>query len=133
MVSPNDHFFDVGVVATLQGRRYRQGTPEFGEAFATYIMHELQSYRDYLGEEPLSYWRSTSGIEVDFILGDHTAIVVKARTHVPMQELRPLLAEEHAFKRSICVSLEPSPRRVSGITVLPYQEFLKRLWEGEYC
>jgi len=26
--------------------------PEFGEAFETYIMHELMSYRDYSSGEP---------------------------------------------------------------------------------
>jgi len=56
------------------GREAKRGTPEFGAAFETYLMHELTSYRDYLSGEPLSYWRSTSGFEVDFILGDHTAI-----------------------------------------------------------
>lgn len=70
---------DVGVVATLQGRSFRPGTPEFGEAFETYLMHELLSYRDYISGEPLTYWRSTSGFEVDFILGDHTAIEVRAK------------------------------------------------------
>jgi len=42
-------------------------------------MHELTCYRDYVSDEPLSYWRSTSGFEVDFIIGDHTAIEVKAK------------------------------------------------------
>ena len=31
-------------------------------------MHEFTCYRDYVSEEPLSYWRSTSGFEVDFII-----------------------------------------------------------------
>jgi len=70
------YFFDVGLVSAVQGRTFRQGTPEYGGAFETYIMHELISYSNYLSGEPLGYWKSTSGFEVNFILGDHTAIEV---------------------------------------------------------
>jgi len=79
LASSKYYFFDVGVVAALQGREFRAGTPEFGEALETYLMHELVSYSDYISGESLSYWRSTSGFEVDFILGDHTAVEVKAK------------------------------------------------------
>ena len=48
LASSKYYFFDVGVVATLQGREFRPGTPEFGEAFETYLMHELVSYSDYI-------------------------------------------------------------------------------------
>jgi len=37
-------------------------------------MHELSSHGDYVSGEALGYWRSKSGFEVDFILGDHTAV-----------------------------------------------------------
>ncbi len=128
------YFFDVGVVAALQGREFRMGTPEFGEAFETYIMHELTSFIDYKSEDSLSYWRSTSGFEVDFILGDHTAIEVKAKENIAHQDLKPLraLAEEKKLKRYLCVCLEPRARRISDIDILPYQEFLEALWRGEY-
>ena len=127
------YFFDVGVAATLQGREFRPGTPEFGEALETYLMHELISYRDYRAEEEsLSYWRSTSGFEVDFILGDHTAIEVKAKKNVSPNDIKPLraLAEENKLKRYLCVSLEPRARKLGEITILPLQEFLERLWGG---
>lgn len=128
------YFFDVGVVATLQGREFRLGTPEFCEAFETYLMHELLSYRDYRSEEPLSFWRSDSGFEVDFIIADHTAIEVKAKENVSASDLKPLraLAEEKKLKRYLCVSLEPRARRLGELTVLPYQEFLQALWSGTY-
>ena len=41
LASSKYYFFDVGVVASLQGRVFQPGTPEFGEAFETYLMHEL--------------------------------------------------------------------------------------------
>jgi predicted AAA+ superfamily ATPase len=135
LASSKYYFFDVGVVSTLQGRRFRPGTPEFGEALETYLMHELTSYSDYVSQESLSHWRSTSGFEVDFIIGDHTAIEVKAKENVSAQELKPLrvLAEEKQLKRYLCVSLEPRGRKVEGISVLPVTEFLRALWSGEYA
>jgi len=134
LTSSKYYFFDVGVVATLQGRQFRPGTPEFGEAFETYLLHELVSYRDYTSGEPLSYWRSTSGFEVDFILGDHTAIEVKAKENLSGRDLKPLrvLAEEKKLKRYLCVSLEPRRRNLENLTILPFREFLEALWSGEY-
>jgi predicted AAA+ superfamily ATPase len=126
----------VGVTATLQGRRFPPGpgTPEFGEAFETYLMHELTSYSDYVSGEPLSYWRSTSGFEVDFIIGDHTAVEVKAKENLSASDLKSLraLAEEKKLKRLLCVSLEPRPRKLEGVSILPYREFLEHLWGGQY-
>ena len=134
LTSSKYYFFDVGVVATLQGREFRSGTPEFGEAFETYLMHELVSYSDYTSGEPLSYWRSTSGFEVDFILGDHTAIEVKAKENLSTHDLKPLraLAEEKKLKRYLCVSLELRRRNLDNLTILPFGEFLEALWNREY-
>ena len=134
LASSKYYFFDVGVVASLQGRRFRPGIPEFGEALETYLMHELTSHSDYVSQESLSYWRSTTGFEVDFIIGDHTAIEVKAKENVSPQDLKSLraLAEEKQLKRYLCVSLEPRARKVEGVSVLPLSEFLEALWGGEY-
>jgi predicted AAA+ superfamily ATPase len=132
LASSKYYFFDAGVTAALQEREFRLGTPEFGEAFETYIMHELTCYRDYVSGEPLSYWRSTSGFEVDFIIGDHTAVEVKAKQTIASSDLKSLhaLAEENKLKRYLCVSLETRRRRVGEVTILPYLEFLDSLWGG---
>jgi predicted AAA+ superfamily ATPase len=134
LVSSKYYFFDVGVASALQGRRVSPATPEFGAAFETWLLHELVCHRDYVSGAPVRYWRSTSGFEVDFILGDHTAIEVKAKENVSAQDLRSLraLAEEKKLKRYLCVSLEPRRRDVQNVSVLPYREFLEALWSGEY-
>jgi len=135
LASSKYYFFDVGVVASLQGREFRPGTPEFGGAFETYLIHELLSYSDYVSGETLSYWRSTSGFEVDFIIGDHTAVEVKAKENVSTQDLKSLraLAEEKKLKHYVCVCLEPRLRNVEGIAVIPFREFLETLWNGGYA
>ncbi len=135
IASSKYYFFDVGILATLQGREFRPRTPEFGEAFETYLMHELICYRDYVSEEPLSYWRSTSGFEVDFIIGGHTAIEVKAKQNLSPVDLKSLnaISEEKKLKRYLCVSMEPRRRRIGDVIVLPYKEFLEELWGGAYA
>ncbi len=134
LTSSKYYFFDIGVAAILQEREFRAGTPEFGEAFETYLMHELKSYSDYVSGERLSYWRSKSGFEVDFIIGDHTAVEAKAKDNLSPNDFKSLrmLEEEKKLKRYLCVSLEPRRRKVGDIVILPYREFLTALWNGEY-
>lgn len=134
LVSSKYYFFDVGVVSALQGRLIKSKTPEFGAAFETYLLHELISYRDYVSNESVEYWCSASGFEVDFIFGGHTAIEIKAKDNVALQDLKSLraLAEEKKLKRYLCVSLEKRPRHLEGISILPYRHFLDALWNGEY-
>ncbi|MBI2294565.1 MAG: ATP-binding protein [Betaproteobacteria bacterium] len=134
LASSKYYFFDVGVASALQGRLVKPGTPEFGAAFESWLLHELIAWRDYLSDEPVHYWRSTSGFEVDFILGGHTAVEVKAKANVSVQDLKSLhaLAEERKLKRYVCVSLEPRRRQVDAITIFPYRQFLDALWNGQF-
>jgi len=135
LASSKYYFFDVGVTSVLQGRQFAAGTPEFGEAFETYLMHELKCFSDYISGEKLSYWRTTSGFEVDFIIGDHTGLEVKAKINLSSDDIKSLrkLAEERKLKRYICVSMEPRRRKIGNIDILPYKEFLDLLWDGAYA
>jgi predicted AAA+ superfamily ATPase len=128
------YFFDIGVLRKLQGRVFSEGTKEYGEAFETYIMHELICARDYGLIEDIAFWRSASGFEVDFLIGNHTAIEVKAKTHISSEDLKSLraLAEEKKFKRYVCVSLEARARRIGDIYILPYSDFLLNLWNKKF-
>jgi len=128
------YFFDIGVLRKLQGRIFSEGTKEYGEAFETYIMHELVSARDYGLIEDLTFWRSTSGFEVDFLIGDSTAIEVKAKRNVSAKDLKSLkaFAEEKKFKHFICVSLEERARRIGNIDILPYKDFFLKLWNKKF-
>lgn len=125
------YFFDIGVVRHLQHRSgLSPRSPEFGEAFESYIFHELATYQDYADVTPLAYWRSTSDFEVDFVFGDATAVEVKAKNPVADRDLRGLraLREERLLKRHVMVCLEPRPRTVDGIRILPWRQFLDELW-----
>jgi predicted AAA+ superfamily ATPase len=129
------YFFDVGVVRRLQHRsKLARRSPEFGEAFESYVLHELSTYEDYVGGAALAYWRSTSNFEVDFVLADRTAIEVKAKDPVADRDLRGLraLREERLLRDYVVVSLEARPRAVDGIRVLPWRQFLEELWDGRF-
>ena len=90
---------------------------------------------DYVAPLPLAYWRSTSNFEVDFVLGDHTAVEVKAKNPVAERDLRGLraLREEKLLKRYLMVCLEPRARVVDGIEILPWKDFLDWLWDGAFA
>ena len=134
LMSSEFYFSDPGVARILQGRTVIPGTPEYGDAVETYIMHELSAWNDYQGAQSLAFWRSTSNFEVDFILGDHTAIEVKAKATVSPNDLKGLRAieEESLLRNYVCVCLESRPRRVGKVDVLPLPEFLARLWSDTY-
>jgi predicted AAA+ superfamily ATPase len=107
-----------------------QRSTDLGDALEHFLFHELRTYIDT--RRPgwdLHYWRSTSQFEVDFILGEHTAIEVKATRSVSPRDLRGLeaLAEEKMMKHLVLVGQEATPRKVGAILILPWQEFLERL------
>jgi predicted AAA+ superfamily ATPase len=130
------YLFDVGVANHLARRTPRLGSPEFGKAFEHFIFMELRAYQAYRQPDlELRYWRTASGFEVDFVIGEmDLAVEVKGGTRVHEGDLTGLhaLGEEHRVKRRVVVSLERQPRTVApGIEVLPWRTFLTRLWAGD--
>ena len=130
------YLFDVGVANYLARRISKIGTPEFGNSFEHYVLMELKAYQAYRNPElDIRYWRTSTGFEVDFILGDmDVAIEVKGSYRVHSAHAKSLraLLEEHTVKRAIIVSLEKQPRKPDpSIEVLPWQIFLEALWSGE--
>ena len=97
---------------------------------------ELIAWRSYREADfPIRYWRTKSGLEVDFVLGrtGEVAIEVKgARARTGDFTGIRAFADEHAPAFAIVVCAEPAPRRVGGVEVLPWQLFLERLWSGEF-
>lgn len=129
------YLFDIGVTNYLARRRPEAGTPEFGKAFEQFVLMELKAYQAYQNPElDIRYWRTSSGFEVDFILGDmDVAIEVKASERIHSGHAKSLraLLEEHSVKKAIIVSRERQPRNLdTSISVLPWQQFLDRLWAG---
>lgn len=94
------YLFDGGLANHLARRRPVIGGADFGKSFEHWVLMELLNYRRY--REPdldVRFWRTSTGLEVDFVLGDmETAIEVKATARVADAHLRGLraLREDHA-------------------------------------
>jgi predicted AAA+ superfamily ATPase len=130
------YLFDVGVANYLARRRPLPENPDFGKSFEHWVLMELLNYRRY--REPdldIRFWRTSTGLEVDFVLGEmDAAIEVKASRRVHEDDLRGLeaLRESHRVKGRFVVCLEKEPRIVRGdIEILPWADFVVRLWNGD--
>lgn len=137
--APRFWFFDVGIVNELTRRGpLSPGSTDYGAAFEHFILMELRAHAIYAPRGaglPVSYWRTASGIEVDFILGDaDVAVEVKATEKPTTDHLKGLRAwrEEHPHSLCLLVCRVPRGRRTDdGIHIIPWQEFLRRLWRHE--
>ncbi len=132
--APRFYFFDIGVVAHLTGRgRVQPGSELFGRAFEHYIYMEVSAYASYSGVFfPISFWRTTTGHEVDLIFGD-VALEVKSTPRIQDRHLKGIRAFKEEFKMAqyIVVSREAAPRQTAdGILILPWRDFIDRLWSG---
>ena len=119
----------------MKRKNIEPGTESFGLAFEHFIYHELSCHSNYSGlNYPIRFWRTSSQLEVDFILGDHeVAVEVKSTNNVQLRHLKGLkaFAEEYDVNHKIVVSNDPFPRLIGDIRVLPWQNFIKMLWAGE--
>jgi len=134
--TPKFYLFDVGIANFLLKRKnIVEGSLEFGASFEHFIYHELKTYSQYSGKNyPIYFWRTTSQLEVDFVLGDHqVAIEVKSTDNVQAKHTKGLKAfqEEYKVEKKIVVSLDTLPRLLeNGIQALPWNLFLDKLWSG---
>ena len=134
--SPKFYFFDVSITNHLLNRpKIELGTELFGNAFESFILQELMAHKHYSGKEyQISYWRTASQLEVDFILGKHeVAIEVKSSNKISSKHLGGIRAfrTEYQVKRSIVVCTENLARFHDEIEILPWKLFLDKLWQNE--
>lgn len=127
------YFFDIGIARALRNiPTPKENTTEFGEYFEHLICMELKSWIDYKHpRSKLTYWRSTSNMEVDFCVDEEIAIEVKSSSNVTEKHLKGLkaLREEGIFNRYVVVCQEEHPRIIDGIEILPWKYFFEELWK----
>ncbi len=131
------YFFDTGIIATLLDyRTLNPGTREFGRIFEHFIIQECFAYRHYSRKDfPISFWRTANGSEVDLILGD-AQVALEIKSGKQASSLKPnglhLFGQEYKPAKKIIVSRDPFPQKLlSGITLLPWQNFCEQLWSGD--
>jgi predicted AAA+ superfamily ATPase len=127
------YLFDVGVAGAITKRHIEEEKGElFGKAFEHFILMEIAAHNSYNElDYEINFWRTKSGLEVDFVLGGgEVAIEVKGTTHVKKRDLRPLTAfiEEYSPRKALVVCNEREERVHGRIRIIPYRNFLRDLW-----
>jgi len=126
----------VGLAQFLSRTRIEEqrGTA-FGRAFEHFIFMELCAHRAYTeADYRISYWRTNSGHEVDFVLGEgQVAIEVKSSPVHSASDLRGLshFVEDYRPSRAIVVANESARRKIGATELIPWREFLGELWDGK--
>jgi predicted AAA+ superfamily ATPase len=94
---PKFYFFDTGVFRAIRPQGLIDSIEELeGACLETLCYQELRAINDYLQlDYTISYWRTSNGLEVDFILygpNGFKAIEVKRSAHVDVRKLSGLTA-----------------------------------------
>ncbi len=131
--SPKYYLFDVGIAGFMTKRIIlEENGAAFGKAFEHFILMELNAYNSYRNLDfSIEYWRTKTGLEVDFILNrGQIAVEIKGSKKVDTTELKGLkaYAEEFKPKRCIVVCNESERRIIDKIEFIPWREFLIDLW-----
>ncbi len=139
--TPKFYLFDTGVANRLVKREIESLTGEdSGRSFEQLIYNQIEAYRGLKEKEfAISYWRTKTGLELDFVLGNaEVGIEVKITNKVRQSEIKGLIAfaQEHKPRRNIVVSQDPRPRVLEidesiKIEILPWEIFLQQLWNEE--
>ena len=134
--APKFYLFDVGVAGIITKRKILEEKGEsFGKAFEHFILMELVAHSSYNNlDYEINFWRTKSGLEVDFVLGrGEVAIEIKGTSRVDQRDLRSLtaFAGEYSPKKALVVCNEREERLHGNIRILPWRHFLENLWEGK--
>ncbi len=131
------YLFDVGVANQLhpESQVVAAGSDRFGRAFEHFILNEVRAFLEYKQlDHPISFWRTSSGFEVDLIVGNmDLAVECKSTRKIRTTDLKGLraLKEENTPRRAIVVSLAEGLRTTDdGIEILPWRAFCRELWAG---
>ncbi len=141
LATPKFYLFDVGVAQYFSKEKiYSLQGAQTGKRFEHFIFMELTAYIGLSRKrQDITYWRTKTGLEVDFIIGKgKIAIEVKISEQVHQQDLRGLIAfcEEHPEAKAIVVSQDARPRVLKidekiSIMIMPWRDFLTQLWQDE--
>lgn len=131
---PKFYFFDAGVFRAIRPKGPLDRPEEIeGAALETLLFQELRAVNDLFGfGYELSYWRTSTGLEVDFVLYGEKgliAIEVKRAAQIRTSELRGLKAFARDYPQAVMYMLYGGNRElfIDNITLLPIDTALPRL------
>lgn len=136
---PKFYFFDPGACRAAQNALDIPLAPRsyaYGKAFEHYVILECIRLNDALERGfGFSYLRTKDGAEVDLIIerpGKSALLVeIKSSDNIDSAGLRNLREFGRAIRgsESIVLCQEPSPREIGGMSILPWQEGLRRIFQ----
>ncbi|MBN2344790.1 MAG: DUF4143 domain-containing protein, partial [Candidatus Aminicenantes bacterium] len=131
---PKLYLFDAGVFQSLRPRGPLDRAQEIaGAALEGLVAQHLRAWIAYsAGRNDLYFWRTRSGVEVDFVVyGDagFWAIEVKNSARISDNDLRPLrfFMEDFPDCRPIFLYRGQERQKRHGVLCLPCDDFLRRL------
>ncbi|MFA5975717.1 MAG: AAA family ATPase [Elusimicrobiota bacterium] len=131
---PKFYFFDAGVFRSLRPKGPLDSPHEIdGHALEGLVAQHLRSWIAYRHEDTtLSFWRTRSGAEIDFVLyGPHGfwGIEVKNSSRVRDEDLRGLKAfgEEYPEAKTLFLYRGKERLKKGAILCVPCEEFLRQL------
>lgn len=137
---PKFYLFDSGVARQLTGQAHLPLTgADRGFLFETFLLHEMRAFLHYAEREwPVCYWKTHDGAEVDFVVDGPkglTAIEAKSvdrwdpKWNASLRKFRELHGK--AARAMYGVYAGERALQLDGITVLPWRQFLQRLWSDD--
>ncbi len=131
---PKFYFFDAGVFQSLRPQGPLDRPEEIaGAALEGLVAQHLRAWNAYRGNPyEMFFWRSRSGVEVDFVLYGKAgvrAIEVKNTNRVRPDDLRALLEFRKDYPRAQALFLYRGKEKllIDRVRCIPCERFLKKL------
>jgi predicted AAA+ superfamily ATPase len=136
---PKFYFFDAGVYRSLRPKGPLDKPQEIdGHALEGLVAQHLSAWIAYTkGDFSLHFWRTRSGVEVDFVVYGSEglyAIEVKNSARIHPQDLRALKAfkQDYPGSKAYLLYRGKDPLLKGEILCLPCSDFLIRLRPGQW-
>lgn len=131
---PKFYLFDVGIYRAIRPRGLLDSVEEIdGAALETLVLQHLRAVNDYnnLGYQ-ISYWRTSDGKEVDFVLyGERGffAFEIKRASRINRADLKGLRAFKTDYPEATCYVMHGGNDRgsVDNIQLLPLRDCLQEV------
>jgi predicted AAA+ superfamily ATPase len=131
---PKLYIFDAGVFRSLRPRSLKdQGSEIYGAALEGLVAQHIKAWiQSQIGNYQFCFWRTRSGVEVDFIVfgpGGFWAIEVKNNTKVHPQDLHGLKEFKKDYPECVPILLYRGGHRMikDEILCIPCEEFLLQI------
>src|SRR3989344_1133845 len=135
LVSQNKfYFFDIGVYSTIKPRGFLDKVEnEEGLLYESLVLQELIATNSYLDSKyEISYWRTKSGVEVDFVLYGKEKLIgieVKRKDFISKNDLKGLKSFKQDYPSANLYIFYGGSKtlNLNGIKVIPLKKALLNL------